>query len=105
MDIVQKAPNKWQVQLVRMLSTNVAKCARVDALRTCPSGGEGDKIREQVLERFEKIQEAGQQRLDKALPIPDEKPKKRRGGKRHRKRKEAMGMTDINKYANRMKFG
>jgi U4/U6 small nuclear ribonucleoprotein PRP31 len=38
MDIVRKAPNKWQVQLVRMLSTNVAKCARVDALRTCPSG-------------------------------------------------------------------
>jgi U4/U6 small nuclear ribonucleoprotein PRP31 len=51
------------------------------------------------------VQEAGQQRLDKALPIPDEQPKKRRGGKRHRKRKEAMGMTEVNKYANRMKFG
>lgn len=44
-------------------------------------------------------------RLEKALPIPGEQPKKRRGGKRHRKRKEAMGMTEINKYQNRLKFG
>jgi U4/U6 small nuclear ribonucleoprotein PRP31 len=105
MKMVKDAPNKHQIQLVRMLSTNVAKCARVDALRTCPSGNEGDKIREQLLERFEKIQEPGQSCLDKALPIPDEQPKKRRGGKRHRKRKEAMGMTEVNKYKNRMKFG
>mgnify|MGYP000853143822 CR=1 FL=1 len=45
MKMVQDAPAKHQVQLVRMLSTNVAKCARVDALRTCPNGNEGDHIR------------------------------------------------------------
>lgn len=49
MKMVQDAPAKHQVQLVRMLSTNVAKCVRVDALRTCPSGAEGDRIREQLL--------------------------------------------------------
>jgi hypothetical protein len=45
MDIVKKAPNQYQMQLVRMLSTNVAKCARLDYLRSSPNGLEGDKIK------------------------------------------------------------
>lgn len=70
MKMVEETPSHYQVRLVRMLATNVAKCARIDALKTCPSGQLGDRIREEMLERFEKIQEPGMNRLEKALPIP-----------------------------------
>lgn len=34
MDVVRDAPKKFQMQLVRMLATNTAKCARFDFLGT-----------------------------------------------------------------------
>lgn len=55
LDFVKKAPTEFQTRLVRMLSTNVAKCARVDFLRTCPSGTVGEKIKQEMLSRFDKI--------------------------------------------------
>jgi len=41
----------------------------------------------------------------KALPIPNDGPKKRRGGKRARKAKEAYAQTELRKLQNRMAFG
>lgn len=41
----------------------------------------------------------------KALPKPLDKASKKRGGRRVRKMKERLGMTDIRKKANRMNFG
>lgn len=43
--------------------------------------------------------------MRKPLPAPDDKPKKRRGGKRYRKMKEKMGQTDLRKAQNRLAFG
>jgi len=40
-----------------------------------------------------------------ALPVPDEKPSRKRGGRRARKAKEATAMTEIRKAQNRMTFG
>ena len=45
----------------------------------------------------------GQQK--QPLTIPDEKPKRRRGGKKYRKIKERMGLTDTRQLKNRLKFG
>lgn len=73
-----------------MLSTNVAKCTRIDFLRTCPNGSAGKRIKELMLQRFDKIQEAPEGKMDKPLPKPDDKPKAKRGGKRFRKMKERM---------------
>lgn len=88
-----------------MLSTNVAKCARVDFLRTCPSGSAGEKLKTLMLSRFDKIQEPPTPKTNKPLPVPDDKPKKRRGGKKFRKMKERLQLTDVRKYRNRLKFG
>lgn len=87
MDVVKDAPQKFQMKLVRMLATNTAKCARVDYLGT--STTQGAKLRDEMYERFEKIQEeGGLMRIDKPLEIPDLQPKKKRGGKKHRRTKE-----------------
>ncbi len=39
------------------------------------------------------------------MEIPDLQPKKKRGGKRHRKMREMYEMTELRKNQNRLKFG
>lgn len=86
MDVVRDAPQTFKMQLVRMLASNTAKCSRADVLKS--QKGLGARLREEMYERFEKVQEEGGLfRIDKPLPIPDAQPKKKRGGKRFRKTK------------------
>jgi U4/U6 small nuclear ribonucleoprotein PRP31 len=44
MDVVRDAPKKFQMQLVRMLATNTAKCARADYLGS--NNGQGARLRD-----------------------------------------------------------
>mmetsp|Transcript_7800 Transcript_7800/g.7046 ORF Transcript_7800/g.7046 Transcript_7800/m.7046 type:complete len:102 (+) Transcript_7800:222-527(+) len=69
------------------------------------NGALGKELREKLLKRFDKIQELGPGKMAKPLPAPDDKPKKRRGGKRYRRMKEKYGQTELQKYRNRLKFG
>lgn len=39
MEVVKDAPKKFQMQLVRMLATNTAKCARADYLGSINNQG------------------------------------------------------------------
>lgn len=71
----------------------------------CLDGSLGEKIREDMQKRFSKIQEPPPAKKVKPLPVPDEKPRKKRGGKRFRNLKEKLALTDIRKYKNRMNFG
>lgn len=88
-----------------MLSTKCALAARMDACKTQTSGSYGVKLREEIQERFDKIQAPGQQRLTKALPKPDDKPKKKRGGQKMRSMNEKYEMTMQRKLKNTMAFG
>jgi RNA processing factor Prp31 len=63
---------------------------------------QGIKLRQQIINWLEKIQEPSKSRTHKALPVPEEKKKPRRGGKRVRKMKERYEMTEIRKQQNRM---
>ena len=70
MDVVKDAPKDYQMQLVRMFASNTAKCARADMLKS--SKGLGARLREELFERYDKVQEeGGLQRIDKPLPVPD----------------------------------
>ncbi|RYC62510.1 hypothetical protein CHU98_g3690 [Xylaria longipes] len=57
------------------------------------------------LERLDKITEPPPNKGQRALPAPDDKPSRKRGGRRARKAKEATAMTEIRKAQNRMAFG
>ena len=43
--------------------------------------------------------------MKKALPIPEERSKPKRGGRRHRRQKEQQEVSEIQKQLNRIKFG
>jgi len=58
-----------------------------------------------MLRRFDKIQEPPPPKMRKPLPAPDDKPRRKRGGKKYRNLKEKTAMTEFRKQANRMKFG
>jgi U4/U6 small nuclear ribonucleoprotein PRP31 len=69
------------------------------------TGSYGRKLQEELEKRLEKLAEPPPAKVTKALPVPVEGSKKRRGGKRARKAKEAYAMTELRKLQNRMAFG
>lgn len=66
------------------------------------SGDLGKKLNFQMMDRFERIQEPGQLPQKKPMVIFDEKPKPRRGGKKYRKMKERLGLTQTRQLQNRI---
>lgn len=55
--------------------------------------------------RLEKLQEPPPVKAVKPLPPPIDPGRKKRGGRRHRKMKERLGMTELRTLANKTKFG
>jgi U4/U6 small nuclear ribonucleoprotein PRP31 len=104
-DIIRAVPQDLKVQAMRILSAKVVLAARIDSAHESPSGEQGLLLGDQVEKRISKLSEAAPNKGVKALPAPDEKPSRKRGGRRVRKMKEATAMTDLRKAQNRMVFG
>ena len=77
----------------------------MDFSRLKADGSIGQKLKEEVLKRFGKIQEPPPAKQVKPLVLLDEKPRKKRGGKRYRNMKDKLALTEIRKFRNRMIFG
>jgi U4/U6 small nuclear ribonucleoprotein PRP31 len=77
----------------------------MDLSRDYPDGSYGRKFREDADKQMERLIEPPPSKNVKALPVPDDGPKKRRAGRRVRKAKEAYAITDLQKARNRMAFG
>ena len=103
--LIRTIPTDLKKQAMRIVSGKVVIAARVDLSRTAPDGREGEKLREACLERLDKLTEKPLNKGARALPVPDDKPARKRGGRRARKAKEAVAMTDLRKAQNRMAFG
>merc|ERR1711957_608685 len=63
------------------------------------------QLREKILQSLAKAQEPPPAKQKKTLPPPEDKPRAKRGGKRHRRIKEKYGQTEFKKAVNRVKFG
>ncbi|KAF2151962.1 Nop domain-containing protein [Myriangium duriaei CBS 260.36] len=98
-------PSDLKRQALRIVSAKTILAARVDAAHESPSGATGEDLRQQCLDRLDKLQEPPPNKGVRALPAPDDKPARKRGGRRARKAKEATAMTDLRKAQNRMAFG
>lgn len=103
--IIQSIPNDLKRQAMRIVSSKMVLAARADYARSSLDGSMGEDLRRQCFQRLEKLTEPPPNKGPRALPAPDDKPSRKRGGRRARKAKEAVAMTEIRKAQNRMAFG
>ena len=104
-EIIRDVPTDLKVQAMRILSAKIVLAARVDQAHEATAGQQGITFYDQVEKRIAKLSEAPPNKGVRALPAPDDKPARKRGGRRARKAKEATAMTDLRKAQNRMAFG
>ncbi|KAK5667431.1 U4/U6-U5 snRNP complex subunit prp31, variant 4 [Batrachochytrium dendrobatidis] len=104
-DLVQQLPDELRRKAARLMSAKCALAARIDCVRESVDGMAGKLYREDIEKKIAVMLQPPPSQKTKALPIPDEGPKKRRGGRRVRKAKERTAQTDLRKAQNRMVFG
>ena len=104
-DIIRDVPTDLKKQAMRILAAKIVLAARVDQAHEAPAGEQGLAFSDEVDKRIAKLSEAAPNKGVRALPAPDDKPARKRGGRRARKAKEATAMTDLRKAQNRMAFG
>lgn len=104
-EIIRGIPADLKKQAMRIVGAKLILAARVDRVHSTPDGSTGEQLKSACLERLEKLTEPAPNKGQRALPVPDDKPARKRGGRRARKAKEALAMTDMRKAQNRMAFG
>ncbi|XP_054762711.1 U4/U6 small nuclear ribonucleoprotein Prp31-like [Lytechinus pictus] len=103
-DIVQATPQDMRKQAARLVSAKCTLASRIDSFHESPIGTMGLNLRAEIERKLAKMQEPPPPKQIKALPLPLDQPRKKRGGRRVRKMKDKLGMTDMRKQANRMNF-
>ena len=103
--LVQRLPPDFRRTVAKIIANKVALVARPDSLHEATDGSIGVLMLEKVQHRIDKLLEPPPVKANKALPRPIDKASKKRGGRRVRKMKERLGMTEYRKKANRMNFG
>lgn len=103
--IIQELSNDLRVQGMRIVGAKLVLAARVDSTHGSRDGSTGLQLRDDCQRRLDKLQEKAPNRGPRALPAPDDKPSRKRGGRRARKAKEATAMTELRTQQNRMAFG
>ena len=106
------AIDSMKIKVLRRYANKTALAARKDAFinKNKKKGNEkeekyGDDLKKLIEEKVEKIKNDVQPILKKPLPRPEDKPSKKRGGKRVRGIKKKFELTEVRKLRNRMKFG
>ncbi|XP_064645196.1 U4/U6 small nuclear ribonucleoprotein Prp31-like [Lineus longissimus] len=104
-ELVQKTPSEFRKKACRLISAKCALASRVDACHESLDGAVGDTFLADIEGKLDKLQEPPPVKTVKPLPAPIDVAKKKRGGRRARKMKERLGITEMRKQANRMNFG
>ncbi|KAJ2807326.1 U4/U6-U5 snRNP complex subunit prp31 [Coemansia helicoidea] len=104
-DAVRAVPEDFRDKMVRKISAKCALAARVDAQSSARDGALGRRFRAELDAQVEKLLEAAPVNAVKPLPIPDEGPKRRRGGRKARRAKEPFTATELQRQRDRLQFG
>ena len=103
--IIQEIPDDLKKQAIRIVSAKMVLATRADVSNSSRDGSLGEDLKQQCFERLEKLTQPPPNARTKALPAPDDKPSRKRGGRRARTAKEAVAMTELRKAQNRVAFG
>ncbi|TFK29285.1 U4/U6 small nuclear ribonucleo protein Prp31 [Coprinopsis marcescibilis] len=104
-ELVTQTPPEYQLKVQRTVGAKSVLAARMDLERQRRDGTYGEDLREKIEKHIDRLAAPPPSKVIKALPIPNDGPKKRRGGKRARRAKEAYAQTELRKLQNRMVFG
>ncbi|KZP24517.1 Nop domain-containing protein [Athelia psychrophila] len=104
-ELIQQTPSDYQMKVQRTVGAKAVLAARMDLERSRRDGTYGEGLRDKIEKHIDRLAAPPPSKVTKALPIPGDGPKKRRGGKRARKAKEAYAQTELRKLQNRMVFG
>merc|ERR1719199_1150846 len=104
-DLIMSTPMEFRNRAVKLVAGKCGLAARVDSFHESPLGQVGTQLREKILQSLAKAQEPPPAKQKKTLPPPEDRPRAKRGGKRHRRIKEKYGQTEFKKAINRVKFG
>ncbi|KAL3480260.1 hypothetical protein BJX99DRAFT_221014 [Aspergillus californicus] len=104
-ELIQDIPNDLKRQAIRIVSAKMVLATRADVSNYATDGSLGEELKQQCFTRLEKLTEPAPNSGTKALPAPDDKPSRKRGGRRARVAKEAVAMTELRKSQNRLAFG
>ncbi|XP_052788119.1 U4/U6 small nuclear ribonucleoprotein Prp31-like [Mya arenaria] len=104
-ELVQKSAPDLRKKASRLVSAKCALAARVDSFHESVDGKIGDSLRADIEQKLDRLQEPPPVKHAKALPVPIDQARKKRGGRRARKMKERLGLSEMRKAANRMNFG
>ncbi|KAF9263562.1 Nop domain-containing protein [Marasmius fiardii PR-910] len=104
-ELVTSTPPEYQIKIQRTVGAKAVLAARMDLERQQRDGSYGESLRDKIEKHIDRLAAPPPSKVVKALPIPNDGPKKRRGGKRARKAKEAYAQTELRKLQNRMAFG
>lgn len=104
-DIIFNTPPDYQKQAQRILAAKLTLAARLDQASQSQDGSLGRQWRREVENKIEKLTDPPPNTGGKALPVPLEPIKKKRGGRRVRKAKEKYAQSEMRKLQNRMSFG
>jgi U4/U6 small nuclear ribonucleoprotein PRP31 len=104
-NFVLKTPIGLRRKVSRYLANKVVLVARMDCQKESRDGQMGRDMAKDVDDKINLWLQPPPTVTKKALPTPLEPPKRRRGGRRYRKEKERMSMTELAKQRNRLAFG
>ncbi|KAJ2924967.1 hypothetical protein H1R20_g12140, partial [Candolleomyces eurysporus] len=104
-ELVVQTPPEYQLKVQRTVGAKCVLSARMDLERQRRDGSFGESLRDKIEKHIDRLAAPPPSKVTKALPIPNDGPKKRRGGKRARRAKEAYAQTELRKLQNRMAFG
>ncbi|XP_078352384.1 U4/U6 small nuclear ribonucleoprotein Prp31-like, partial [Oculina patagonica] len=104
-EFIQDMPADLRKKAARVVASKCSLAARVDSFHENSDGSVGQQLRENIEGKFDKWMEPPPFKEAKALPRPDDAPRKKRGGRRVRKMKEKFAVTEMRRQANRLEFG
>ena len=99
-----------KIKVLRRYANKTALAARKDTFinksKLSPKENYGNEFKKLIADKVDKIKNDVQPILKRPLPRPDDKPSRKRGGKRVRGIKKSLNeLTEVRKLRNRMKFG
>lgn len=104
-DLVASTPPQYRTQAQRLISNKVALAARIDSQHQYSDASYGRSLRQEIINRLEKLIEPAPMSKVKPIPPPPIESSKKRGGRRARRQKELYGQSQLRKMTNRMEFG